>query len=358
MMKLSFFFLNSCRLLAILTLLMSAHSYADYSNELNIYSARKEALIKPLLGRFTEETGIAVNLVTGKGDALLTRLQSEGDNSPADILITTDVGRLYRAQQAGVFQAVESSILEAAIPAHLRDSAGLWFGFSKRARVLVYAADRVKEGELSSYEALAEPLWSQNGRGRICIRSSGNIYNQSLVASLIANDGSAAVDVWLQGLVSNFARPPQGGDRDQIKAVAAGQCDVAVVNSYYLGAMLNSKNETERAAAEKVTLFWPNQTANGNEKEGRGVHINISGAGVIQSAPHKVEAIQLLEFLASPASQQWYAEVNNEYPVVTGVENSATLKGWGLFKEDKLTVAKLGELNTQAVKAMDRAGWQ
>ncbi len=317
------------------------------ADEVNVYSARKEKLIKPLLDRFTEETGIVVNLVTGKGDALLTRLQSEGKNSPADLLITTDAGRLYRAQQAGVLQPISSQTLETVVPESLREPTGLWFGLSKRARVIVYAKDRVKAEELSSYAALVDEKW----KGRICIRSSSNIYNQSLVASMIVNQGLEATEAWSKGIVKNMARPPQGGDRDQIKAVAAGQCDIAVVNSYYLGAMITGKDEKQQEAAAQVGLFWPDQ-------EGRGTHVNVSGAGVIQSAPNKAAAIQLLEFLVAEESQQWYAEVNNEYPVREGVESSELLKSWGEFKGDDIDMAKLGEFNAEAVKVMDRAGWK
>ena len=317
------------------------------ADEVNLYSARQEALIKPLLDSFTKETGIAVNLVTGKGDALLTRLKSEGRNSPADVLLTTDAGRLYRAQEAGVLQAIQSDYLEKTIPQHLRSSEDYWFGLSVRARFIVYAKDRVQASELSSYEDLVGKQWQH----RVCIRSSSNIYNQSLVAGMIATKGEEATDQWLAGFVPNFARPPQGGDRDQIKAVAAGQCDVAVVNSYYLGAMVNSSDASEREAAAKVAVFWPNQ-------DGRGTHINVSGAGVTASAKHVAEAQKLIEFLARKESQKWYAETNMEYPVSPDVEPSAVLKSWGDFKADPLDVTELGKLNARAVMAMDRARWK
>lgn len=316
------------------------------AEEVNIYSARKEGLIKPLLDRFTEATGIKTNLVTGKGDALLTRLKTEGRLSPADLLITTDVGRLYRAKQADVLQAVKSTALESAIPEAYRESDGYWFGLSRRSRVIVYAPGRVKADELSNYAALADEKW----KGRVCIRSSGNIYNQSLVASVLEHDGLETTEKWLTGLVANFARSPQGGDRDQIKAVAAGVCDVAVVNSYYLGAMLNA-DEASREVAGSVELFWPNQG-------GRGAHINISGAAVTKSAKNKANAIKLIEFLSSEESQQWYGEVNHEYPVRTGIKVSPTLKAWGDFKADDLHVEILGERNAQALMAMDRAQWK
>jgi len=317
------------------------------AEELNVYSARQEALIKPLLDRFTEETGITVNLVTGKGDALLTRLQSEGRNSPADLLLTTDAGRLYRAQEAGVLQPVVSPALQREIPAHLRSAEGYWYGLSVRARGIVYALDRVKPAQLSTYKGLAEPEW----KGRVCIRSSSNIYNQSLLAGMIATEGLDATEAWLTSFVPNFARPPQGGDRDQIKAVAAGQCDVAVVNSYYLGGMVNSGDPEQEAAAAKVGIFWPNQ-------DGRGTHINVSGAGVTTSSSNPEAALALIEFLANDQSQRWYAETNNEFPVRASVPPSDLLASWGTFKADTVPVTELGRLNAEAVKAMDRANWR
>lgn len=315
--------------------------------EVNVYSARKEDLIKPLLDRFTAQTGIRVNLVTGKEDALLTRLQSEGDSSPADLLVTTDAGRLYRAQAAGVTQAVSSTALEAAIPATYRDPDGHWFGLSLRARPILYVQGRVDPSSLSTYEALAEPQW----KGKICIRSSDSIYNQSLVASLIAADGEEATETWAKGLVANLAKPPQGGDRDQIKAAAAGQCDLAIANTYYLAGMLGSADTAEQAAASQMGVFWPNQA-------GRGAHVNVSGAAVTKAAKRKSEAIQLLEFMATPESQAWYAQANGEYPVVPGVEVGETLAAWGPFKADTLNLARLGELNGEAARLMDRAGWK
>ncbi len=329
-------------ILAAITLSSSA-----LATEVNIYSARKEALIKPLLDRFTSESGIKVNLVTGKADALLKRLTSEGDNSPADLLITTDAGRLYRAKEAGVLQPVSSQALDTAIPASYRDPEGYWYGLSVRARVITYIKDRVDPKQLSTYEALADQQW----KGRICIRGSDNIYNQSLVASMIAADGEAATQQWADSLVKNFARDPKGGDRDQVKAAAAGVCDLAIVNTYYLGAMLNSKDESERAAAAKVALFWPNQN-------GRGAHVNISGAGITRSARNREAAVQLLEFLTNEQSQGWYASVNQEYPVRAGVEWSETLKQWGSFKADTLNLSILGKNNPAAVRLMDKAGWK
>jgi iron(III) transport system substrate-binding protein len=317
------------------------------ADKVNVYSARKESLIEPLLDRFTEATGIQVNLITSSADALITRMKSEGEYSPADLLLTVDAGRLYRAREAGLLQPVDTKTLRQAVPEQYRHPEGHWYGLSVRSRVLVVAPDRVPADRPARYEDLANKRW----RDRICIRSSDNIYNQSLVASLIAHDGKQATEQWASGVVNNFARSPQGGDRDQILAVAHGVCDIAVVNTYYLAMMRNSDQADQREAARSVALRWPNQGD-------RGAHVNISGAGVAKHAPHPGAARKLLEFLVNDESQQWYAEVNNEYPVKDGVPVSETLKKWGDFQADDLPLVKLGQLNEQAVRVMDRAGWQ
>jgi iron(III) transport system substrate-binding protein len=322
-------------------------SNALFATEVNIYSARKEALIKPLLDRYTEQTGIEVNLVTGKADALIKRLELEGANSPADLLLTVDVGRLHRAKQLNLLAAVESQSLKEAIPEIYRDPDGFWFGLSLRSRVIVYAKKSVSSEQLSTYEALADPVWNK----KICVRSSSNIYNQSLVSSLVAHIGEEKTEQWAKALVSNLARSPKGGDRDQIKAVSVGQCSLALVNTYYLAGMMTSKIASEVRAASKVGLFWPNQN-------GRGAHVNISGAGVTHSSTRKEEAMRLLEYFAGEQAQAWYAENNHEYPVRAGIAMSETLKQWGEFKSDQLALSKLGELNTSAVRLMDRAGWK
>ncbi|MBU1308567.1 MAG: Fe(3+) ABC transporter substrate-binding protein [Gammaproteobacteria bacterium] len=318
---------------------------AAEASEVNVYSARQEELIKPLLDKFSAQTGIKVNLITGKPDELISRMASEGRNSPADLLISTDVGRLYRAKQQGVLQAITSDVLSSTIPAEMRDPSGQWFGLTMRARPILYVPGKVDPKDLSTYEALTSPQW----KGRICIRSSDNIYNQSMTASLIAHDGAEKAESWAKGLVANFAMPPKGGDRDQIKAAAAGVCDIAIANTYYLGGML--ADAKEKAAAEKVKVFWPNQAD-------RGAHINISGAGIAKYAPNKTEAIQLLEYMTTADAQQWYAETNHEYPVRAGVKASAILQGFGEFKADQLQLDKLGELNAEAIRVMDRAGWK
>ncbi len=327
--------------------LVTATPPAFAAGEVNLYSARKEELIKPLLDRFTADTGIKVNLVTGKADALLKRLESEGRNTPADLLLTTDAGRLYRAYEADLLQPVRSDTLERAVPAIYRDPEGHWFGVSVRARVLMYASDRLDPAGLSTYEDLADERW----KGRICIRSSNNIYNQSLVASLIVAHGEAETESWAKGLIANLARPPKGGDRDQIKAVAAGQCDVAVANTYYLGTMLNSSDPAQREAAAKISVFWPNQAD-------RGSHVNVSGAGITRHARNRNNAVRLLEFMTTEESQRWYAEANLEYPVRTGITLNPTLEAWGTFAGDTINLAELGRHNAAAVRLMDRAGWK
>lgn len=336
------------RLFGLGTLLLGLSTPAVHAaEEVNLYSARKEELIKPLLDRFTNDTGIKVNLVTGKADELITRLKSEGRNSPADLLITVDAGNLHRAKELDLFQKVDSKALEQAVPAAYRDPQGTWYGLSLRARPIMYVKGKVSPAELSTYEDLADPKW----KGRVCIRSSSNIYNQSLVAALIAHLGESKVEEWARGIVANMARPPQGGDRDQIMAAAAGVCDVAVANTYYLGGMLNDANPAQREAAAKVAVFWPNQGD-------RGTHVNVSGAGVTTAAKNKANAVRLLEYLVTADAQRWYAEVNAEYPVRPGVAWSETLESWGRFKADGLNMEKLGEYNAAAVKLMDRAGWK
>jgi iron(III) transport system substrate-binding protein len=317
------------------------------AQEVNLYSSRHYDTDVALYDTFTEQTGIVVNLIEGDADQLLERIKAEGRNSPADVLITVDAGRLWRADQAGLLQAVSSPVLEQAIPAELRHPEGKWFGFSQRVRGIVYAKDRVDPSEITSYEDLADPKW----RGRICIRSSTNVYNQSLVASMIEANGIDATEAWAKGLVANLARPPQGADTDQIQAVAAGECDVAVVNHYYFVRLLESEAAEERAIGDKVGILFPNQ-------DGRGAHANISGAGVVATAPNKDNAIKFLEYLATPQAQAYFAEGNYEFPVVEGVKLDPVLEQWGAIKTDAINAAKLGENNPDAVKLMDRVGWK
>jgi iron(III) transport system substrate-binding protein len=317
------------------------------AEEVNVYSARKEALILPLLEKFKAKTGIGFNLITGKADALLKRLESEGQSSPADVFITTDAGRLQRAKEAGVLRPVENAVLRKKIPVNMRDKENYWFGLSQRARVIFYVKEKVKPAELSTYENLADARWNK----RICIRSSGNIYNQSLVASMIEAHGVDETEVWARGLVANFARKPAGGDTDQLRAAAAGLCDIAIANTYYYGRLVNSSKAEDREVAASLGVFWPNQSD-------RGAHVNVSGAAVTKNAKHPAAAERLLEFLVNDESQTWYAEVNNEYPVVAGAKTSAVLQSFGDFKGDSLNLTRLGENNREAVKLMDRAGWR
>lgn len=346
-MRITGIFLSVWLGLSLLVVSGCSDSGKNDTQEINLYSARIESLIKPLLDEFTEETGIKVNLVTGNADELLQRLQNEGRNTPADMLLTTDAGRLHRAMELDLVQPVESDILQQRIPSSYRHPEGYWFGLSLRARPIMYVKDRVDPAELSTYEALVEPRWNN----RICVRSSSNIYNQSMVASMIIANGEAATEEWAKGLVANFARSPQGGDRDQISAAAAGQCDIVIANTYYLAGMLTSNDPREKEAAEKLAVFWPNQ-------DDRGVHINVSGAAVIKDAKHRENAIKLLEFLTSDSSQKWYAETNGEYPVRADIEKGEILEQWGEFRADPLDMDKLGEYNADALRLMDRAGWQ
>ena len=333
----------------LLCLVCAAQSAVADDEVVNIYSARKEALILPVLEKFREQTGIDFKLITGKADALLKRIELEGEATPADIFITVDAGRLHRAKQANALQQLGSDSINAVVPENLRDRDDYWVGLSQRARTIMYSHERVSSEELSTYEQLADPRW----KDRICIRSSGNIYNQSLVASMIASLGKEATLAWVEGLVSNFARSPAGGDTDQIKAVAAGQCDIAIANTYYYGRLATSSKEDAQAVVEKVRVFWPNQA-----ERDRGTHVNISGAGITAHAKNRDNALRLLEFLLTPESQSWYAQVNHEYPVVQDIPASDVLRKLGEFKADRLNLTRLGENNKAAVEIMDIAGWQ
>ncbi len=342
-------FRNTLRLLGVAALgsALGMPVWASAEGEVNVYSARQENLIKPLLDDFTRDTGIQGNLLTGRADELLQRLRLEGRNSPADVLITVDAGNLNRAKEAGALSPIESNVLDERVPENLRDVDGYWYGLSSRARPILYNKDTVDPSELSTYEALTDPKW----RGRICIRSSSNIYNQSMVASMIATTGTEAASEWANGIVANLARPPQGGDRDQIRAAAAGVCDIAIANTYYIGGMLAGDDPAQRAVAEQLGVFFPNQ-------DDRGTHVNISGAGVPPHAPNRENAIRLIEYLTTEEAQRWYAEVNQEYPVRPGVPAGEILQGFGDFKADSLNLSLLGEYNAEAVRIMDRAGWR
>jgi iron(III) transport system substrate-binding protein len=321
--------------------------WAQGSGVVNLYSARHYDTDNELYDSFTQKTGIRVNLVEGDGNALLERILSEGANSPTDIFITVDAGNLWRAEQAGIWQSAPSNLLTSAIPENLRHPNNFWFGFSKRVRAIMYNKDKVNPSELSTYEDLASDKW----KGKIVIRSSNNIYNQSLVASLIGVRGIPETEEWARGFVSNFARPPEGNDTAQIKAVAAGIGDIALANSYYLARLASSSDAQDKAIAEQVGIFFPNQSD-------RGAHVNISGGGVVKTAPNKEGAILFLEHLASPEAQKIFSEGNNEYPVVAGVPAASVLQSFGDFKADTMNVSTYGKLNPEAIMVMDRVGWR
>ncbi len=313
----------------------------------NVYSHRHYDTDEALFQQFTAETGIAVRVVSASADELIARLEREGEASPADLLITVDAGRLHRAKERGLLQPIRSETLEEAVPAHLRDPDNHWFGLTTRARILAYARDRVDPAELSTYEALTDPTWE----GRILVRSSENIYNISMMASIVAAHGTEASEEWARGMVANFARPPQGNDTDQIRDVAAGVGDVAIVNTYYVGRLLNHEDAESRELGRAVGLFFPNQ-------DDRGTHVNVSGAGVTAHAPNVDHAVRLLEFLVGVEAQTAFAEANFEYPVREGVEWASTLLEWGEYRPDPLPLSRLGELNNEAVQIFDRAGWR
>ncbi|HEX2115858.1 MAG TPA: Fe(3+) ABC transporter substrate-binding protein [Alphaproteobacteria bacterium] len=323
---------------------MAVHASAQ---EVNVYSARHYKSDQLLFDAFTKQTGIKVNVIEGDVGPLLQRLQSEGRNSPADLFITADVGNLWRAEEAGVLQPVKSAVLDETIPAHLRDPNGQWYGLSQRARILVYNKEKVQPAEIATYESLADPKW----KGRILVRTSSHVYNQSLIASMIAAHGPEKTEQWVRAVAANLARPPKGGDTDQIKAVAAGEGDVAISNSYYFARLASSDKPEDKAVVAKLGIVFPNQGD-------RGTHVNISGAGVTKYAPHRDSAIKLLEFLVAPESQKVFAEGNNEYPVRSGVPAAAVVASWGSFKGDPVGAATIGKFQPDAVKIADRAGWR
>ena len=317
------------------------------SGEVNVYTHRHYESDQQLFEQFTKETGIKVNVVNASADELMQRMELEGENSPADVLITVDAGRLYRAKEKGLLQAANSQTLNENIPARFRDKDNQWYGLTYRARVLAYDKNKVDSTKLSTYEDLADPRWKK----QVLIRSSDNIYNQSLMASMIAAHGEEKAREWAQGVVNNMARTPKGGDRDQVKAIASGQGTIAVVNTYYVGKMLSSDDPDERKAGEQVRILFPNQ-------EGRGTHINISGAGVSAHAPNKENAVKFIEFLSGQEAQQVFAQANYEYPVKEGTEWAPLLQSWGKFKADSLDFSRLGELNSEAVMIFDQVGWK
>ncbi|MBN2794144.1 MAG: Fe(3+) ABC transporter substrate-binding protein [Clostridia bacterium] len=333
-------------LIAVLTLSIAGCA-TEEEKVVNIYTDRHYDTDQELYDKFTQETGIKVNVVKAESDELLERLSTEGEDTEADLLVTSDVGRLYRAGEMGIIKAFDSNIVEANVPEHLRSSENLWTALTVRARVIAYALDRVDPSDLSTYEALTEPEWA----GKVLVRSSGNIYNQSLMASFIALNGEEAAKEWAAGLVANMARTPEGNDRDQMKAVVAGEGDVAIVNTYYVGKLLHSSDEYEVEVGEQIGVFFPNQETNGT-------HINISGAALTKHGANSEEAIQLLEFLTGEVAQNDYASANYEYPVNEAVEPSDLLKSFGEFKIQDIDLSLLGEYNDEAVRLFNEVGWQ
>ena len=317
------------------------------AGEVNVYSHRHYEADRELFRRFTERTGIEVNVVTASADELITRLENEGEASPADVLITVDAGRLHRAKERGLLQAVTSEVLEEGVPDQLRDRDGTWWGLTRRARIIAYARGRVDPVELSTYMDLADEKW----RGRLLVRSSSNVYNQSLLASILAHHGEDAAAGWAGEIVRNMAKAPSGGDTDQLKAVAAGLGDLAVVNTYYVARLADSEAPEDRRVAAEIGVFFPDQG-------GHGAHVNVSGAGVTRHSRNRDQAIALLEFLVGEEAQAMFASANHEYPVRPGVEWSPILESWGQFRADTLDLTVLGEQNEAAVRIFDRAGWR
>jgi iron(III) transport system substrate-binding protein len=314
----------------------------------NIYSGRHYQTDQALYAGFTKATGIKVNRIEASEDAIIERLRNEGARSPADVMITVDAGRLWRAEQLGLFQPVKSALLDKRIPDHLREPGGHWYGFSMRARVIAYNKDKVKPGEITSYEQLADPKW----KDRVCMRSSTNIYNLSLMGALIDHLGEPKAEQWAKGVRTNLAQEPKGGDTDQLKNVAAGVCDVTVSNQYYYARLARSQKPDEKQVAARIAVVFPNQ-------QSWGTHVNISGAGVVKHAPHRENAVKFLEYLASDEAQRYFADGNNEWPVVRGVKvDNPVLNALGDFKADRLNVAALGKNQPSAQKIYDRVAWK
>jgi iron(III) transport system substrate-binding protein len=329
--------------LIISGVIVTAHAQ---EKQLNLYSSRHYQTDEALYADFTRRTGIKINRIEGTEDALLERLKNEGRNSPADVLLTVDVARLWRAQQMDLLQPVRSPVLDQRIPAHLREPGGHWFGFSKRARVIVYNKQRVDPATVQNYEDLAEPAM----KGKVCTRSLSHVYNLSLMSALIDHLGQDKAQQWARGIKANLARDPKGGDTDQILSVAAGECQVAITNTYYYVRLASSKKPDDRAAAAKVGVIFPNQKS-------FGTHINISGGGILRHAPNREHALRFLEYLAGDSAQSYFANGNNEWPAVPTVKlQNPALAQLGSFLEDKLNVGMLGQNQAYAQKAFNIVG--
>ncbi|PID60623.1 MAG: iron ABC transporter substrate-binding protein [Gammaproteobacteria bacterium] len=331
------------QLVSTAVLALSTVAPAIAAEEVNVYSYRQPFLTEPMFDAFTEATGIKVNTVFAK-KGLIERLQNEGSNSPADLVLVTNAGNLALGKETGVSQAVESEVLTEAIPDNYRDPENFWFGLTRRGRIIVTSADRVEEGAIKSYADLAKPEW----KGRICTRSGKHDYMVELIASVIAAEGEEAARTWLEGVRDNLARKPQGNDRAQVKAVAEGECDVAVINTYYMGVMLSDPEQAP--AAETVNIVFPNQ-------DDRGTHMNISGMFMTKAAPNRENALKLMEFLASDEAQSMYASVNHEYPVNPGVPASELVASWGEFKADTLPLSEVAANRKRASKLVDEVGY-
>lgn len=316
------------------------------AGEVNLYTNRHYDTDEEILDRFTEETGIEVNVLKGDSDQLIERIAREGENTPADLLITADAGRLHRAKTRGILQSVKTEALTQNVPANLKDEDNYWYGLTMRGRVIVYAKDRVDPSELGSYADLTSDKWQDE----ILVRSSANIYNQSLLASLVSIYGEEWAEEWAAGIVDNMARKPQGNDRAQATAVAAGEGNLAIMNTYYIGKMVNSDNPAEVEVAENVGIHFPDGE--------NGTHVNVSGAGVTKYAPNKENAVKLLEYLSSASAQKFFASANYEYPVNPDVEASELLQSWGDFETQSINLTELGVHNETAVKIFNRVGWQ
>ena len=330
-------------------ILASCSTPNEESNEVNLYSQRHYSVDELQYKNFTEKTGIKVNVVKANADELIERLKNEGENSPADLFVTVDAGKLYNARESGVLQKIPSEAINKNIREDILDADSYWAPITYRSRIIVYSNDRVNESELSTYEDLANSKW----KNRILVRSSSNAYNQALMSSLVANLGSETTEKWSSAVVSNFARDPKGSDRDQVKAIAAGQGDLAIVNSYYIGLLLASEKEEEINAGNSVSVFFPNQG------EGdRGSHINISALGLTKNSPNKKNAIKLIEYLTSEEAQKVYVNNSYEYPANSLVQPSDIVRGWGEFKIDKLNLNALGEYRPEAIKIFDKTGWK
>ena len=319
------------------------------SNEINLYSQRHYTVDKKQYENFEKLTGIKVNVVKANADELIERLKNEGENSPADLFITVDAGKLFRAKDLGLLQKVTNPKITKNIDPSLIDKDGFWVPITYRARILVYSNDRVNKDELSTYQNLTNEKW----KNRILVRSSSNAYNQALMSSIVANEGTEAAEQWASGLVENFSRDPKGSDRDQVKAIAAGQGDVAIVNSYYIGLLLSSSKQEELKAGKAVSVFFPNQGENES-----GTHINVSGIGLTKYSPNKENALKLIEYLTSKEAQKLYINTSYEYPVNPNVEPAEIVKNWGEFRRDSLDLNLLGKFRKEAILVFDKSGWK